>query len=343
MQLPIHLREAIEAELSDVAPERLAQAAAQLSEQYRAEAGRGSVLVAEAAQAYLATRLPATYAAVYQVLSEVRRRLPDEAIHSLLDCGAGPGTVMWAAAEVFDELENFTLLERDRNWIAIGKRLARQASEDSISASVLGAVSSAVSSPVMGARWVAGNLQAAFDAEPHDAVVMSYALGELPATAQADLLHRLWQLTEKVLVIVEPGTKRGYSNILRAREELLKAGAQVVAPCPHAARCPLADDDWCHFAARVERTALHRRAKAASAPYEDEKYSYFVAAKNAVPQPVMARIIRHPLTFKGHIRLALCTRDGLAQQTVTKSQKDAFRRARKADWGDEYEVLRTED
>ena len=39
-----------------------------------------------------------------------------------------------------------------------------------------------------------------------------------------------------------------------------EAGANILAPCPHARPCPLAAPDWCHFSARVARSRLHREA-----------------------------------------------------------------------------------
>jgi ribosomal protein RSM22 (predicted rRNA methylase) len=323
MQLPFQLREAIEEELISVKPDALAQAAAELSRQYRTgEPHSKRPIATEAhAQAYLATRLPATYAAVYSVLSELQRRSPELSFKSLLDLGAGQGAVMWAAA-VFEELETITLIERDRNLIAIGKRLAQKADDEAIQS----------------AEWIQGNLEMAFDLEPRDLVLMSYSLGELKPQAQEKLLKRAWQMTNKALVVIEPGTMNGYANVIQARRQLVAAGAQVVAPCPHALPCPMEGRDWCHFSVRVERASFHRRAKAATSSYEDEKFSYVIGAKPKTAQPVEARVVRHPKIYKGHIHLELCARDGLKRQTITKSDKEAFRRARKAEWGDAWQT-----
>ena len=90
--------------------------------------------------------------------------------------------------------------------------------------------------------------------------------------------------------------------------------------------------DWCHFAVRLERSAAHRRLKQGALGYEDEKFSYLVAGRAPVELPA-ARIVRHPLVRPGHIQLTLCTVRGLEQSTVTKSEKEAYRRARRAEWG----------
>ena len=94
-------------------------------------------------------------------------------------------------------------------------------------------------------------------------------------------------------------------------------------------------DDWCHFAQRLERTSLHRSLKSGELGYEDEKFSYMVAADQEVAR-VPARIIRHPLIGKGHIKLELCTPSGIASETVTRSDKENFRLARHAKWGDAW-------
>jgi len=46
--------------------------------------------------------------------------------------------------------------------------------------------------------------------------------------------------------------------------------------------------------------------------------------------------VRHPRIEPGLIRLELCTRAGLSATLVRRSDRDRFRRARKAEWGDEW-------
>jgi ribosomal protein RSM22 (predicted rRNA methylase) len=92
--------------------------------------------------------------------------------------------------------------------------------------------------------------------------------------------------------------------------------------------------DWCHFSQRVERTSQHRQLKGGALGYEDEKFSYLIAAKSTVPSKG-ARIVRHPSKHSGHVQLALCTAEGkLENHTVTRSSKEAYKRARKVEWGD---------
>jgi ribosomal protein RSM22 (predicted rRNA methylase) len=93
--------------------------------------------------------------------------------------------------------------------------------------------------------------------------------------------------------------------------------------------------DWCHFSERLERSAAHRRLKGAELGYEDEKFSYVVASKLPA-RKAAARIVRHPQQSKGHVDLQLCAPGGLRNQTVTRSQRQEYKQARRAKWGDEW-------
>ena len=185
-------------------------------------------------------------------------------------------------------------------------------------------------------EWVRGDLRKAV-LEPHDLVVISYALGELTEADATALVARALA-SAKVLAVVEPGTPRGCGVVHVARAAMLSSGAHMVAPCSQEGPCPMLarKDDWCHFAQRLERTSLHRNLKAGELGYEDEKFSYMVAAKDEVAR-AQARIIRHPLIGKGHIKLDLCTPAGITSETVTRSDKEKFRQARQAKWGDAWE------
>src|SRR5262249_41719810 len=155
-----------------------------------------------------------------------------------------------------------------------------------------------------------GDLASLTQIEPHDCMIISYALGELPQTAQATLIQLCWQAVKKTLILVEPGTPYGFKAILAARELLIGLGAHIAAPCPHAKACPLAAiGDWCHFSVRLERTVEHRKLKEGQLGYEDEKYSYLVVSKEK-PETYSERILRHPQRRTGHIHFTLCTEAG---------------------------------
>jgi len=318
MPLPLPLQRAIERETGRHPARALAPVAAALSAAYRA--GQPSALSLSSdlhRLAYAAARLPATFAALHRVLAELCQRWPGAGPQSLLDLGAGPGTSGWAAAEVFADLAEATLVEVDAGMIGLGQSLAGE-------------------HPLLaGATWVRGDLRALPALAPRDLVICSYALGELGEEEALAAARAAWGATRQVLVLLEPGTVRGFGLVRRLRAELIGEGAQVVAPCPHRDACPLPAGDWCHFAARLERSRLHQRLKEGALGYEDEKYAYAVLARSP-GVPALARILRHPRRRAGHAELQLCTPEGLRSIVVTRSDKAAWRAVRKAEWGDEY-------
>lgn len=295
-------------------PTELTQAAAELSLRYRSGTD-GRIADSEMMRAaYLATRLPATFAVMRTVFGHLRGVSPQ----SLLDLGCGPGTSLWAAAETFEGLETATLYDSDTDMLKVGADIA----------------AAGTGSPFAAARWIAADLRtASFD--PHDLVVCSYSLGELGAETASEVALRAWNCARIALIVIEPGTIRGFSLIRQLRGRLINAGAHVAAPCPHHDECPMRDGDWCHFAARVERTSLHRYLKTAEKGHEDEKFSYLIALKSHALLPA-ARILRHPRHHSGFIRLKVCRPGGIEDLTITRSQKDLWRKARKAKWGDEW-------
>ncbi len=158
-------------------------------------------------------------------------------------------------------------------------------------------------------------------------------LDELPPPLIGRVTDQLWALTSDTLVIVEPGTPAGWQRILQVRERLLAAGAFLVAPCPHQADCPIVAPDWCHFSRRVARSRLHRLAKNAEVPWEDEKYIFIAASRTPGESPA-ARVLAPPQTASGTVRLKLCRQDGsAAERLVSKREGAAFKTARRLDWG----------
>jgi len=321
MELPAELKQAVERELERVPLADLQRAADTLSRRYRAETRDGRLHLAEdmAVKAYLAARLPATFAALRASMEAVAEAMPDFRPHTILDVGAGPGSALWAAADCWDGLSAATLVEASDTVRGTGQRLAAGASL-----------------PV--ATWIAADVSRTLPAlKPADLVTMAYVLDELAPAAIPPLIERLWALTIGTLLIVEPGTPAGWARILDVRRQLIAAGAHVAAPCPHEAPCPLAPPDWCHFSRRVARSRLHRLTKSADVPWEDEKFIYLAASRTQATAR-MSRVLAPPRSASGRIALKPCQPDGRAEGVlVTKRDGETFKQARRLDWGDSFD------
>ncbi|MCI0338036.1 MAG: small ribosomal subunit Rsm22 family protein [Acidobacteria bacterium] len=323
MQLPSHLQKAIESEVSKYGLGNITRAAADLSEKYRLlQPSTERFITTELDRlAYIAVRMPATFAAARAVFAEMRRLATELPVNSLLDLGAGPGTAAWAAVNVFEDVHRITLIEQDRGLISLGKTFAGESEDEALRS----------------ADWLSLNLKTVDEFPAHDLVVCSYSLGEIETEAARKVLRAAWYAAIRAIAIIEPGTMKGFELVRNARDELIKSGGNVLAPCPHHQTCPMSGDDWCHFARRFQRTPLHRRIKSAALGYEDEKFSYIVVAKHPVRQ-VQARVIRHPLRRPGYTQIQICDKDQLRSITVTRSDRELWKRARKIDWGDDWEV-----
>lgn len=319
MELPPALRSAVEGALAGVSTDELAASASALSARYRAELrdGRFHVDAESGARAYLAARLPATYAATRAAMDAVDERLPYFKPASQLDIGAGPGTAVFAAADCWPSLARATLIEGSEAMRRQGERLANGAP--------------------LTRNWQAVDFAAGLPSlAQHDLVTIAYVLDELEPSLRTKLVAAAWTATTGLLLVVEPGTPAGWQRILEARTALVAVGATIVAPCPHEAPCPLMPPDWCHFAARVARSRVHLRTKNASVPFEDEKFIYLAASRiPAETRP--ARILAPPRAGSGRVQLKLCRPDGTrADRLVTRREGDAFREARRANWGDVF-------
>jgi ribosomal protein RSM22 (predicted rRNA methylase) len=271
--------------------------------------------------------MPATFSAVRSALEAGRESLPGFLPRTLADLGSGPGTALWAACEAFPSLQKLEAVERDAGLASLGRELAE-------------------ASPFLAIRktdWSNLDLRSWKAERKYDLVIASYALGELPAADRKRVLMAAWAACDGALSVIEPGTRRGFEAVVEARDWLIDAGAIFAAPCPHELECPMrAAEDWCHFSARVERSAEHRRLKQGELGYEDEKFSYVIASKLPVQAPA-ARIVRHPMRYSGFTKLKLCTVEGLKEETVARSQKERYRAVKRAEWGSGWSNRRTED
>jgi ribosomal protein RSM22 (predicted rRNA methylase) len=356
--LPAALQDAIARFAADVAPKDLAARSAALTQTYRSGAGSNAIAGDSDVAAYLTTRLPATYAAMAAALDAVKERAPNFAPTRLLDAGAGPGTASWATAERWPQLNSITMLDSNPHLLAAARTLVHASPHPSLASAAfvssdLGATKTFLPSPLEGegahsaaiaARtWAeGGSASAGSEAAgkktllPHyDLILAGYTFAEIPDRLRAAALTKLWDACRGVLLIVEPGTPKGFATVLACRTQLLAAGARMVAPCPGTHPCPIVAPDWCHFAERLPRSRAHMRAKDANVPFEDEKFSYLAVAREGIDLlPVEARIIAAPHGGKPGTRLRLCTAAGIGERIVLKRDKAAYKSISRKTWGD---------
>jgi len=334
MELPSALRAAVDQALHGHSPTALARAAEQLSARYRGEVRDGGLHLAEAeaALAYLAVRLPATFAAVRAAMEFVGERRPAWTPGSLLDVGSGPGTAIWAAESRWGTIRAITAVEASRPIARLAQQLWAARSPF---AKASGDGPDGPDGP-HGPIWQNADLTEGLrSSAPAALVTLAYVLNELSPDQQAALVDRLWTLTADTLLIVEPGTPAGWRRILTARGRLLAQGAYLLAPCPHAQACPLVAPDWCHFSRRVARTRVHQLVKDVELAWEDEKYLYLAATRTPPDQAAPSRILVPPRHGSGRVLLKLCTPEGRKEERlVTKREGEVYKRARRAEWGD---------
>lgn len=321
MDLPIELKNASEKLVVGYKQAQLKKIAQDLSDRYRNESGAGKILLSKDIEAavYALVRMPATYGAVSDALHYALEFYKGDNIRSLLDVGAGSGAATWAAHAQLS-LEQITCIEREGAMRRIGEKLMKEGSQE-----------------LSSARWISSDLTSSKVTVSADLVVSSYVMNEMAKKDRQFVLDNLWSAAKEMLLIVEPGTPAGFAVLKDTREYLLNKGAHIVAPCPHENKCRLAEDDWCHFTCRVQRSKIHKILKDADVPYEDEKYTYMAYVKEEYTH-AKSRILRHPYIDKGQVSLEICSATENKSVAVKKKDGKLFKTARKAKHGDSIHI-----
>jgi ribosomal protein RSM22 (predicted rRNA methylase) len=321
--LPAALKAGIDRFLEGVSRNDLARRAAALSTGYRDGETSTATIAGEAdVVAYLSSRLPATLAACAAAFAAAENRAREFAPRSVLDIGAGPGTASWAAVEAWPNLERVTMLESNGHFLAVARLLAVDSDHPALSrASFL----------QQDVARLAGPLPQA------DLIVAAYVLAELTPGQLGGVVSAIWAACNGLLILVEPGTPAGYARLMTARAQLIESGAAMVAPCPHALGCPIEPPDWCHFSERLPRSRDHMRAKGASVPFEDEKFTYIAVGRNMGSiAAIDARILAPPGDGKAGLTFKLCTPAGIVARPIPRRDRASFARWRRLKWGDAF-------
>ncbi|RIA88444.1 mitochondrial small ribosomal subunit Rsm22-domain-containing protein [Glomus cerebriforme] len=296
--------------------------------------------------AYIAGYLPISYGPIFNVLNELKRRIPDFSPQNVMDFGTGPGTAIWATHNIWDKhVPNFLGVDISESMLRTAEKiLSFQPREDRIK-------------NIEFKRYLTHEPQQL----KHDLVISAFTLNELPNdNIRETILESLWDRTKDLLVLIENGTPAGFKIIAEARKRILNInkqqsnevesitdnledetknsieyGAHVVAPCPHDGTCPLLKSrNWCHFSQRINRPSYLMQTKnVKNDNFEDSKYCYVILRKGQRPKlPTevtdksflnvdnkrdltvdaynWSRLVMPPLKRSGHVVLDYCSKTG---------------------------------
>lgn len=322
VSLPEQLETAIEDALRDVPSAKWINAARVVSERYRAERdGMEQAVVQNASEVlgYAALILPATYAQLTGAMLATKAQVVGWQPRTMLDIGSGPGTALWTALEQWPSLQTLTAWERDSAFIDLGRRLAVASEKPTLARTHWERV-------VLG-KHLPPSLPT------YDLVVFGHVLNELPEETRREVITFAWEHCAGLLLIVEPGTSTAFPVVKAMREHLLSLGASTLAPCVHNNACPL-KNDWCHFPQRLSRPGFQRRAKDASAGWEESKFSYAAMARFPSDAASWGRLIHQPNVQKGFVELTVSSQDGIVRSRVARRDRELYRHAVSYKWGD---------
>jgi len=264
---------------------------------------------------YAIVRMPATYSAVYDVL-KYSFEIYKPQINSVLDIGCGVGTASIALSHYLDQKVAYTMLEREEEMISLGKKFTSN----------------------LNAIWKSVDYVENKILDKADLVIASYTLNEVQIGKRKEVLKSLYDAANEMLIIVEPGTPSNFLSIKEYREELVKLGGYIIAPCPQCEKCLIEDNDWCHFSTRVSRSKIHKFLKEGEAPFEDEKYTYIAISKKPFDKEMYHRILRHPNIRGNTVEVTTCSSNGINKFNITKSSKEHFKEIKKKHCGDKITI-----
>lgn len=323
MELPVEIKNKIDELSANYKVSDLISSYQRISSTYLKENNNGERIINNDIDvlAYAISRMPATFGALSNVLLTFKNRLMDPSIiNSVIDLGSGTGNTSIAFNHLFNNSISITSIEREEEMISLAKNFTLS-NTTFINKDLLDIDINKL--------------------KKSDAIVESYALNELTDIDRKIIIDKMIELTNNYLIFVEPGTPHSYKTLQEIRSYLLNKGLFQLGPCPHNKPCPLSDSDWCHFVVRISRNRLTKLIKGGDAPYEDEKYSYLIFAKDLsnVKQNDSSIILRHPLIHKGKVELVLCNSNGeRVVKNITKSSNVLFKIAKKSKTGEYIEI-----
>ena len=310
--------------------------------------------------AYLYARTPNTFSVLKSILSELIKREPTFKPSSILDYGAGLGSGILAALEIYTEknIHKIAAVEPNKNMRKLGKYFTDRIFE--------------LQNKPIDIAWVdaltmlpgVGGLQRG----KYDLIILSHVLQEIPTAKMRGLvIETLYNRLDEnsIFIVVEPGTPKGFRfihdlrEVIRQKKYTYKEEVNIIAPCPHNKVCPMASqtNTWCHysqFTRRFDKTVIPR--KRLDRDMINEKYMYLVVKKGKHIRDTLEnyeeeenlmndyeksykfhRVVRPTIKNSGHAIVDMCTTKGTFERRIiakSHGKVGGYKTARKAKWGD---------
>lgn len=287
--------------------------------------------------AYMYRKFPESYNIMNRMLHEISLKYPNFKPNSMLDYGAGLSPSGMGFYERYPLAELIFAVEPNVYMRKMGKHLTRE-------------IESFVWGETLQETAYLG------DDKKFDLTVCSFVLEEVASAGERiKIINALLEKTTVggFMVVVLPGSPTGFRYLNDLREKIRKQPREemnIIAPCPHHERCPLAGDEktWCRFEqtwSRYPKTVLPKM------PEEEmlikSRFCYLIVRKGVRMDGLVDslgqqsldwdRIIK-PVKRRGkHSIVFICNRMGkLEQRTVAKSHEKNFgyMESKVLKWGD---------
>lgn len=247
--------------------------------------------------AYLYYFYPLNVCKYLTLLSYFKNEMGDCRV--FLDVGSGPLTFYTALSLVNYPMDRLFAIDKSKKFMELGKKVLEKI-DNSISQKIVYGL------PDKNVDLINfGNVFAEIDDEKTTQFLDSY----------------IKYLSEKnaYIMIVEPGTKRSFKNLLHIKDYLLEQGFCLINDCP-TQNC-WRRDDWCHeniFFPRSELIVNIENQNKLNNKFVNFTYLIMKKGEKLIKSQDFTRVISNLIEHKGLYQIDVCTKDGILKYELLK-------------------------
>ena len=287
---------------------------------------------------YMISRTAPEYAAVTKIFHEIKKFNPDFSPKSFLSYGNGVGASVWAANNMWSTINEVFCVDTFRYFNDLAHLLLQDGNKNK-------------------SEFIKGVFMRQFLPATHetkyDVVISPYSLLSQPSQkARLELVDSLWKKTSKYLIILDYGSRAGFTAVLEARDYILSLtdsdSGRVFSPCPHNEPCPKVAASVTKLYTCQFSTKYIQFSGGKDETVRKEQYTYVVLEKNGgeCSGKSWPRNIVEPLLHHHRVTCRTCCPDGtLKELIITKGRHgtNLYQCAKKAKWGDMIPLNVTEE